>query len=73
MSSLINTNSFYEIVRRIYKLYDDMSLSTTEMSNSCAVSRWHKTALLNSLSMTIIWVIVQVDYITGYQRYFSPR
>ena len=73
MSSLINTYSFYEIVRRIYKLYDDMSLSTTEMSNSCAVSRWHKTAPLNSLSIAIIWVIVQVDYITGNQRHFSPR
>ena len=48
-----------------------MSLPTTEMSNSCAVSRWHKTAPLNSLSMAIIWVIV--DYITGYQRHFSPR
>lgn len=73
MSSLINTYSFYEIVRRIYKLYDDLSLSTTEMSNSCTVSRWHKTASLNSLLMAIIWVIVQVDYITGYQRHFSPR
>lgn len=71
MSSLINTYIFYEIVGRIYKLYDDMSLSTTEMSNSCAVSRWHKTAPLNSLSMAIIWVII--DYITGYQRHFSPR
>ena len=34
---------------------------------------WHDCTLKNSLSMTVTWIIVQVVYLTGNPRHFSPR